>query len=254
MTASAGVATARGEVVAAEFYANADAALYAAKRSGRDRTRAFHRLGKTDLVLLEPEPVRTAQVLVLAACASANEGLLPLHNERVGELAAETAAAIGLDPAVVLRCRLAGLLHDVGKIAVPLELLARRGPLSEAERDVVRRHVEIGADLVSRVNDTADCAPIIRHHLEHFDGSGHPDGLRGSQIPIESRIVAAASLFATLVEDRAYAPGLSWQEAIDELRAAAGSRLDPAIVTATIDVLHQRHAAIGHALDLDDET
>ncbi len=247
VTASAGVAASM-TASAAELYANADTALYAAKRAGRDRTRAYSRIERSEMALLEPEPVRTAQVLLLAACASSREGLLPLHNERVAELAADTARELELDVATAMRCRLGGLLHDVGKIAAPIELLGRRSVLSDHERAELRRHVEIGADLVARVADTADCAAAVRHHLEWFDGTGSPDGLTGAEIPLEARIVAAANLFVAITEDRPYRRALAWDDAIAVLETSSGNQLDPQIATATIAALHRRQARIGDAL------
>ena len=145
--------------------------------------------------------------------------------------------AVGLPEAVVMRCRLAGWLHDLGKIAIPDAILTKPGPLDEAEWAVMRTHAEIGESILRRIAGLADAAPAVRHHHERFDGSGYPDGLAGDEIPIEASIVACADTYSAITVDRVYRTARTPHEAIAELRACAGSQLDPTVVDAAISVL-----------------
>jgi HD-GYP domain-containing protein (c-di-GMP phosphodiesterase class II) len=155
----------------------------------------------------------------------------------VAELAASIAAAVGLPEAVVMRCRLAGWLHDLGKIAIPDAILTKAGPLDESEWAVMRTHAEIGESILRRIAGLSDAAAAVRHHHERFDGSGYPDGLAGEEIPVEARIVACADTYSAITVDRVYRAARSASEAIEELQACAGVQLDPNVVDAAVSVL-----------------
>jgi putative nucleotidyltransferase with HDIG domain len=162
------------------------------------------------------------------------------HCHEVSELAAETAIALGLDGSVVLQCRIGGLLHDVGKIALPADLLTRAGPLTEAEWAMVRSHPEIGYQIVSRVDGLGDAGAAVRAHHERLDGSGYPAGLVGDDIPLAARVVAVADVYSTITGDRAYREPCGHHEAMRELRRSAGTHLDPAVVDALCGVIERR--------------
>ncbi len=225
VTSSAGGALAQPGLWSVEGLIDAaDRALYSAKRRGRDQARLFSEL-TVDLVAEEPEAIRLAQALALSA--GAREGIAETHCAHVADLAASIATAVGLPEAVVMRCRLAGWLHDLGKIAIPDAILTKRGPLDEAEWAVMRTHAAIGEAILRRIAGLADAAPAVRHHHERFDGSGYPDGLAGDEIPIEASIVACADTYSAITVDRVYRAARTPNEAIAELRACAGSQLDP---------------------------
>ncbi len=213
----------------------ADRALYSAKRRGRDQTRLFSELTVEDLVAEEPEAIRLAQALALSA--GAREGIAETHCAQVADMAASIAAAVGLPETVVMRCRLAGWLHDLGKIAIPDAILTKAGPLDEAEWAVMRTHAEVGESIIRRIAGLADAAPAVRHHHERFDGTGYPDGLAGEDIPVEARIVACADTYSAITVDRVYRKARTRSEAIAELQACAGGQLDPTVVDAAISVL-----------------
>jgi putative nucleotidyltransferase with HDIG domain len=162
------------------------------------------------------------------------------HCQEVSELAAETAIMLGLDGNLVLQCRIGGLLHDVGKIALPADLLTRPGPLSESEWAMVRNHPEIGYQIVSRVEGLADAGAAVRAHHERLDGSGYPAGLVGGDIPLAARVVAAADVYSTITGDRSYREPCGRLEALAELRRSAGTHLDPAVVDALCAVIERR--------------
>jgi diguanylate cyclase (GGDEF)-like protein/putative nucleotidyltransferase with HDIG domain len=243
VTVSCGAALfARGN--ADELIDAADAALYRAKQAGRDRcVLASDPIAATTSDALEL--VRTAKCL--ARAASIREGGSDVHCNQVAELSAELAEALGLPAATVLRCRLAGLLHDVGKIAIPDHVLAKPGPLDENEWQTMRTHAAVGAELIRTTPGLEDAAPGVCHHHERWDGSGYPEGLSGASIPLEARIVAAADTWSAMTHDRIYMPARSHESALRELARCAGNQLDPDVARTLLGVLRRRHAALPFA-------
>src|SRR6476661_4271813 len=214
----------------------ADSCLYEAKHRGRNCVSL--RPGKTrsaDAPNAAPNEVELARAL--AFTCSLRDGIPQEHAEEVSRLAGLTAERLALPGRVVQRCRLAGWLHDVGKLAVSEQILNKPGPLDEAESDVMRMHSAVGADIVHRIPALRQVAPAVRHHHERYSGDGYPDGLAGQAIPIEARIIAAADAYATMTADRPYSPARTAQEATAELRRSAGSHFDPAVVDALLAVL-----------------
>jgi HD-GYP domain-containing protein (c-di-GMP phosphodiesterase class II) len=132
-------------------------------------------------------------------------------------------------------CR-AALLHDIGKSLVPRELLRKPCSLSAPERRVVEGHAGVGSLLLVQEGLLSE-ASIVRHHHERWDGAGYPDRLRGWEIPLESRIILVADTYDAMTSDRPYRVALSREAALEEIRRAAGSQLDPACVAETLDVL-----------------
>ncbi|MDR7548275.1 MAG: HD domain-containing phosphohydrolase, partial [Armatimonadota bacterium] len=130
-----------------------------------------------------------------------------------------------------------------GKIAIPDAILRKPGPLTADEWDVVRRHPDVGAQIVAPVRSLQPVIPIIRHHQERWDGSGYPDGLRGDAIPLAARILAAADAYVAMTDARPYRPARSHHEAVAELRRHAGSQFDPAVIEALCRVLAEETAA-----------
>ena len=152
------------------------------------------------------------------------------------------AAELDWDDEALGLLHLAGMLHDVGKVAVPDGILRKPGPLTEVEFDEVRRHSTIGADLVARVEGLDPIVPWIRHSHEHFDGTGYPSGLRGEDIPLAARILLVADAFDAMTSDRPYRDALSHEEALRELEAHAGGQFDPRCVELLVG--HVRAGAI----------
>jgi HD-GYP domain-containing protein (c-di-GMP phosphodiesterase class II) len=135
---------------------------------------------------------------------------------------------------------MAGFLHDVGKIAIPDEILNKPGPLTPGEWTVMRTHAQLGASVLERLPELRDVAAAVRHHHERMDGGGYPGGLRGEEIPIEARIVAAADTYQAIVSERVYAPARSRRAALAELDRVAGTQLDADVVQALRSVLADR--------------
>jgi diguanylate cyclase (GGDEF)-like protein len=216
----------------------ADRALYAAKRRGRDQVRLFTEMTVEDFVAEEPEALRLAQALALSAAV--REGMPELHSQQVAELSAAIAQQLGLDEPAVLRTRLGGWLHDVGKVAIPDRVLAKRSALDAEEWATMRTHAEVGEQIIRRVAGLVDAAPAVRNHHERWDGTGYPDGLAGDEIPLEARIVGVADAYSAITSDRPYQAGRSREEAVVELRRSAGTHLDPDVVEALIRVLEEQ--------------
>ncbi len=159
------------------------------------------------------------------------------HSERVAEIAVAIHRELGTPDRLLARRYYAGLIHDVGKIVVPAEILTKPGALTDIEYDVIKSHVTVGADAVRKIGSFADLVDEVLHHHERFDGRGYPDGLEGEQIPRNARILAVADCFEAMTSARVYRGARSVVQAIEELRRIAGSQLDPEPVAALLRVL-----------------
>jgi diguanylate cyclase (GGDEF)-like protein len=236
LTISIGAARAGEELDSLDALVEAaDRCLYDAKRHGRNRVSLVPNVVVTDATAGEPEAVSIARAFAFASAV--REKAPEEHAEHVARLAALTAERMGLPAGVVLRCRLGGWLHDVGKVAVPERILDKPGPLDDAEWELMRTHPVVGEDIVRRVAALREGAAAVRHHHERYDGGGYPDGLAGAAIPVEARVVAAADAYSAMTADRVYSATCTPDEAAAELRRSAGSHLDPSVVAALLDVL-----------------
>ncbi len=224
----------------------ADRALYAAKRRGRNRVLLASEITESDLIAERPEAIRIAEALAVAV--GVREGAPPEHPAYVASLAARIARCLHLDSRTALRCELGGWLHDIGKLSVPERVLLKPMMLDDEEWEIMRCHPELGEQIVERIPALRAAAPAIRHHHERFDGDGYPDGLSSAEIPIEARIVAVADTFSAMTQIRPYASPRTAEDALHELRRCAGSQFDPAIVAALEAVLAAEDAdALPHA-------
>jgi len=131
---------------------------------------------------------------------------------------------------------LGALLHDVGKIGIDGAVLTKPGRLTDEEFHEIRRHAALGADMLLSVPSLAEVSPIVRAHHERYDGRGYPDGLAGTEIPLEARIVAACDAYDAMTNTRHYREGMGRDRAVSILREHAGSQWDPAIVEAVVAV------------------
>jgi HD-GYP domain-containing protein (c-di-GMP phosphodiesterase class II) len=182
-------------------------------------------------------------VQALAAAIEERDSYTREHSEQVVHLARGVAMILGLPTAKVERIAHAALLHDVGKLGVPHEILHKRGPLSAEEWDVVADHPVAGERILLRIPELAAIAPIVRHEHEHWDGTGYPDGLSARAIPIGSRIILACDAYEAMITPRPYRAAMTRDQALAELRAGAGSTYDPDVVDALLDLLGERPPA-----------
>jgi putative nucleotidyltransferase with HDIG domain len=160
------------------------------------------------------------------------------HSRGVVDLATAVADQLGLGSVQRRNIEFGALLHDVGKIAIPKQIIDKPGPLDDEEWAIMRTHTIAGEDMLRTVGGVlADVGRIVRASHESFDGSGYPDGLAGSDIPIEARIVACCDAYSAMTTDRPYRPARTRMDAIDELRRCSGTQFDPAVVEALLTVL-----------------
>jgi len=244
VTLSAGLAAASGAALRLDQITHdADSALYAAKALGRDQVYAFRELDEGRAVSRTPvsASARRAAADVGSAAAEAAERQLatilaprpgwagqPSH--LIADLAVELARGLGLAEAELARIKTASLLHDVGKVAIPEELLSTSASLTPQQWQTIREHPRTGQIVLEQAGSLRDAALIALHHHERFDGRGYPNGLAGADIPIGARIVAIADAYEAMTSWRPYKQTRSPEEALAELRRCAGTQFDPALV------------------------
>ena len=220
-----------------ELLAAADRALLLAKRTGKGRVAVANPDAEEELARLQHADASPAAVQALAAAIDARDNYTAGHSEQVVRLATGVAMLLGLTADAVERVGHGALLHDVGKLAIPPEILHKDGALDDAEWHVMAEHPVIGEGILRRLPQLAPLAPIVRHEHEHWDGTGYPDGLAGPQIPIGSRIILACDAYVAMTTERPYRGALAQADAVAELRARAGTQFDPQVVEALLDLL-----------------
>ncbi len=168
----------------------------------------------------------------LASAIDAKDGNTYGHSHRVGELAMALGSQLHLETPQLAELQVAAHLHDVGKIGIPDAILNKAARLTTEEFAVVQRHPVIGWQILRRISSFQQVARIVRHHHERFDGSGYPDGLRGEDIPLASRLIAVADSYDAMTSMRSYRKAVSAKEAWQELCRCSGSQFDPEAVKA----------------------
>jgi diguanylate cyclase (GGDEF)-like protein len=159
------------------------------------------------------------------------------HLEAVSRLASLIGSKMSLPSDQLNALALGALLHDVGKIGVPDQILEKPGRLTDEEYEVIKRHPMLGAEMLAPVEELAPAVPVVRYHHERFDGGGYPDGLRGEDIPLIARVVCVADAFDTMARDRPYGYGLSRRAALEEVERNSGTQFDPQIVRALLEAV-----------------
>jgi diguanylate cyclase (GGDEF)-like protein/putative nucleotidyltransferase with HDIG domain len=165
------------------------------------------------------------------------------HSEAVIEMSGAVARNLGLNMPEVARVKSAALLHDIGKVAIPDEILHKPGPLTDDEWRLMKEHPVIGERILRVLPGLGNVARIVRHEHERWDGGGYPDGLTGEQIPLGSRIIIAADTYHAITSDRPYRAARSHSEAIEELARCAGTQFDPNVTQALIGFLYGQRQA-----------
>jgi len=196
------------------------------------RVRSLLRTRRLTAQLVSAEDV----MIALAKTVEARDLYTERHLFRVAERAVRVAMALGLNLHQLETVRLGGLLHDLGKIAVPDAILLKPGVLTRDEFEQIKIHPRIGAEIVRPLDPFSAPEPVVLHHHERLDGRGYPDGLRGTEIPLGARIVAVADAFDAITSDRPYRVNRSAEVALQILRDGRSSQWDPDVVDAFTDL------------------
>lgn len=251
ITLSAGIAGGAGSpsLELTSLLNDADVALYTAKSLGRDQVHTYRPVDDEAAVpraAIDATARSQAAQLGRIAFDAANQRLLRALSDRPGwaggpsqliaEIAAELARAVGLPDGDVERIRAASLLHDLGKLAIPDSILSKPGELTPAEWRTITEHPKIGQVVLEQAGAIRDAAEIVLHHHEWFDGRGYPYGLKETEIPLGSRIVAIADAYEAMIAGRPYKSSMTHAEAIAELRRGRGIQFDPELVELFVNL------------------
>jgi diguanylate cyclase (GGDEF)-like protein len=231
----------------------ADAAMYVAKSEGRNRSFLFGSVTDESVIrraVITPERREAAVAIGRWASASAAQALAsvlapqPHHRGRPSDMIAALSIGValhmGLSQVELDRIRVAALLHDLGKLALPGEILDKPSSLTDVEWQVVGEHPRIGQVILEQATSMRDAVPIVLHHHERFDGTGYPHGLRGEEIPLGARIVAVADAYHAMVHERPYKSALTHAQALTELRRHASTQFDPTVVEVFIAIFGEQ--------------
>ncbi|HEY2217437.1 MAG TPA: HD domain-containing phosphohydrolase [Solirubrobacteraceae bacterium] len=189
------------------------------------------------MLVTDLEQTFTTTLTALMSTVEAKDDYTASHEQQVADLTERVALRLGLSQSRASDVRYAALLHDVGKVSIPSEILLKPGPLDEREWVTMRSHAAAGGTLVANIPAFAHLAPAVRASHERWDGRGYPDGLAGEQVPLAARIIAACDTYEAIVTDRPYRPARSSAEAAAELRRVAGTQLDARVVDVLLDEL-----------------
>lgn len=238
LTASLGIATLAGELDADALLAQADAALYWAKRHGRDGAFRYNPglMGDLSVPNRAREIAREdglAALRALARAIDARDAATQRHSIRVADMAVMIATALGWTQDQTIRLREAGLVHDVGKIGIPDSILLKSSGLTPDERELMKDHARLGARIVSEVLDP-DQVEWVAHHHERWDGDGYPLGIDGTDIPEGARILAVADSWDAMTSSREYNVAMTREEALEECVRCSGSHFWPIAIDALV--------------------
>jgi len=187
----------------------------------------------------ELDELNWGTLYALARAIDAKSNWTAGHSERVTELALKIGQAMGLDQNKLDDLHRGGLLHDIGKIGIPPEILDKAGKLTDEEYQLMREHVRIGARILEPIEAYAGIVPVVLHHHEYYDGSGYPDALKGEEIDLGARIFTVADHYDALISDRPYRAGLPREKVISFIREDTGTKFDPIVVKAFLEVMAQ---------------
>jgi diguanylate cyclase (GGDEF)-like protein len=240
LSMSVGVAALEAKQSSEELLAAAGGALQQARAGGGSQVTVFagHLSEQTGI------PAHDDVVVALASALQERDQCTGDHSESVVEMSARVAEAMALDDDDdVGRIRMGALLHDIGKVGIPDDVLHKPGPLDATEWELMREHPVIGERILRMIPGLGPIARIVRHEHERWDGDGYPDGIAGSEIPIGSRIILACDAYHAMTSDRPYRQAMPHADAMAELGRHSGTQFDPEVVQALVGYLHGRRQA-----------
>lgn len=192
------------------------------------------------LYVEELQSALTQTVAVIRALGELRDPYTAGHERRVGDLAAAIGAELGFDDRRQQGLRIAGYLHDIGKIAIPTEILSKPGRLSPAEFELIKEHPAKGYEILSNVDFPWPVALVAMQHHERMDGSGYPQGIKGEQISVKARIVAIADVVESMSSHRPYRPALGIKKALAEIERGKGVAFDTDAVDACLRIVRKK--------------
>ncbi len=181
-----------------------------------------------------------AIVHVLALTVEVRDPYTAGHQRRVANLARAIAVEMDLSETVVESIYMAGVIHDIGKISVPAELLSKPGPLNENEFNLIKAHPQVGCDILKDIDFPWDISRIVHQHHEKMDGSGYPQGMSGEHIILEARILMVADVVEAMASHRPYRPALGIEKALEEIKKNSGLSYDPDVVDACVNLFSEK--------------
>lgn len=250
LTISVGVASyPKDGTTAEEVLVHADSAMYMAKRNGRNQCVLYSTIaevGSTDIAVDTmqnmQDSIRSAyfsSIYALAATIDAKDHYTYGHSENVSRYAVTLAEAAGFNEEKQTIVRNAGLLHDIGKIGVPENILTKTDALSTEEYDIMKKHVDISITIIKHIPSLIKVIPAIMSHHERYDGKGYPRGIKGDNIPVEGRCLCIVDAFDAMTTDRPYRKALSPNQAIIELKKQSGTQFDPELTEIFIKLYEE---------------
>jgi diguanylate cyclase (GGDEF)-like protein/putative nucleotidyltransferase with HDIG domain len=265
----------------------ADKSLYLSKRLGRNQVHAANDLNQDNLIAIEqaehakqevaqpvykptnfvPPPVPPGvedkeelvpevveMVKALASTLYSKSEYNKVHHLETARLSELLAKVMGLSQQQVEQIRVAGLLHDVGTLSIPQDLMQKDGVYTQEEKEIIKQHPILGAQLLRPIRALRDVCEILEHHHERWDGTGYPNGMSGEEIPLAARIIHIVESYHAMISDRPYRPAMSTERAIQSLREGAGSQFDPFLVDIFIAVLNSLKESEKPERSLDKDT
>ena len=220
--------------------AAARAALEQARAGGGRQAAVF---GGTDASEEALHPGHGDVIAALASALQERDRYTGEHSESVVDLTVRVGESLAIDREEIGRIRTAALLHDIGKVGVPDEILHKAGPLDDRDWEIMRQHPVIGERILRAIPGLGAVARIVRHEHERWDGNGYPDGLSDTRIPVGSRIILACDAYHAMTSDRPYRKAMPHAEAMTQLSSNAGSQFDPEVVQALVGYLFGRRQA-----------
>ncbi len=190
------------------------------------------------------ERLSTATLEALVNALEAKDPYLRGHSARVADLSANIATELGLSEEDVDRVRMAGRLHDLGKIGTRDAVVNKEGPLTSDEFEHVKQHVIIGAQILAPLVHLGDVVSMVKSHHERWDGTGYPDGLRGEEIPLGGRVIGAAEVFDALTTARPYQDKMTPEQAVARLAELSGTVVDPTVYDALVRIVGRRQTLV----------